>query len=113
MKMPRLTISTKCTYKFIAYICYQNKPAFLPPSPPPPPTPVTKCVYIFQSRLYAILGCDPFCDNEDSVFLDEDTAEWPGNNPASVKLGQVTAVDTDAGGNVVIFHRGSRRWQAE
>ena len=107
MKMRRLTISAKCTYKFVAYICYRNKPAFLPP------TPVTKCVCIFQSRLCAILGCEPSCDDEESVFLDEDTAEWPGNNPANVKLGQVTAVDTDADGNVVIFHRGSRRWQAE
>ncbi|CAH3014635.1 unnamed protein product [Porites evermanni] len=58
-------------------------------------------------------GCEPSCDDEESVFLDEDTAEWPGNNPANVKLGQVTAVDTDADGNVVIFHRGSRRWQAD
>ena len=63
--------------------------------------------------MYFILGCEPFCnDGETSFFLDEDT-EWPENKPAKANFGQVTAVDVDADGNVVIFHRASRQWQAE
>jgi len=47
-------------------------------------------------------------------LLEEDE-QWPGNKPGEQKqkLGQVTAVDTDKDGNVVIFHRASRQWQAE
>jgi len=57
--------------------------------------------------------CKPYCnEGKPSLFLEEDN-RWPGNNPGSQRLGQVTAVDTDSQGNVLIFHRASRIWQAD
>ncbi|XP_068693201.1 peptidyl-glycine alpha-amidating monooxygenase B-like isoform X3 [Montipora foliosa] len=57
--------------------------------------------------------CQPYCNDESASLLLEEDEHWPGNKPVDHKLGQVTAVDTDKDGNVVIFHRGSRRWQVD
>ena len=65
-------------------------------------------------RLFFFSGCESHCNDEtQSLFLLEEDEQWPGNKPIDHKLGQVTAVDTDKNGNVVIFHRGSRQWQIE
>ena len=65
------------------------------------------------SCLFVLGPCEPYCNGEKpSLFLEEDNL-WPGNNPGSQGLGRVTAVDIDSQGNVFIFHRASRIWQAE
>ncbi|KAL9986000.1 hypothetical protein ACROYT_G000053 [Oculina patagonica] len=59
--------------------------------------------------------CEPYCNDEKSSLLLEEDSRWQRNNPADQgtgALGQVTAVDTDAQGNVFIFHRASRKWEA-
>jgi hypothetical protein len=33
--------------------------------------------------------------------------------PESNKIGQIGGIDTDKNGDLVIFHRGSRKWQYE
>ena len=66
-----------------------------------------------SSCLFILGPCKPYCnEGKPSLFLEEDN-RWPGNNPGSQRLGQVTAVDTDSQGNVLVFHRASRIWQAE
>ena len=66
-----------------------------------------------SSYLFVLGPCMPYCnEGKPSLFLEEDS-RWQGNNPGSQGLGQVTAVDTDSQGNVLIFHRASRIWQAE
>ncbi|XP_022792772.1 peptidylglycine alpha-hydroxylating monooxygenase-like isoform X2 [Stylophora pistillata] len=62
--------------------------------------------------------CEPNCDDKSSPSLLEEDQSWQGNKLAdgmrrSSKFGQVTAVDTDSEGKVLIFHRASRTWRAD
>ena len=63
--------------------------------------------------LFVVGPCKPYCNEGKPLLLLEEDNRWPGNNPGTQGLGQVTAVDTDSQGNVFIFHRASRIWQAE
>ena len=70
----------------------------------------------YQAKFFVVAPCEPYCyDQKSSLLLEEDN-RWLKNKPADQgtgALGQVTAVDTDARGNVFIFHRASRRWEIE
>ncbi|XP_074634773.1 peptidyl-glycine alpha-amidating monooxygenase A-like isoform X2 [Acropora palmata] len=96
--------------------------------------PESACLYVDEARLMFPLdsdiplpgsgvkmemkrdfaeGCGPYCNDDGPSLLLEEDKRWPGNQPIDHKLGQVTAVDIDKYGNVVIFHRGSRRWEID